>query len=418
MKILVFPHSMELGGSQLNAIELASAIRDRGHEVAVLSGDGRLVSRVSEAGLERIALNRGVRVRPSMRAMAQLRDLADRRCFDIVHGYEWPPGIEASASTVRRSARGVCTVMSMSVAPFLPRSLPLVVGTRFLADQAKSSGFRHVSLIEPPVDTIKNSLAKVHPLPRKELGICGSALLLVVVGRIVPELKLEGLLAACEAAGQLTTEGVHAHLLVVGDGSARERVAAAAEVANARAGHRIVHLTGELQDPRSAYAAADIVLGMGGSAIRGLSFSKPLIVQGEKGFWRILTPQTAPEFLERGWYGLGPSTSAREGSARLVILVRQLLARDLRLELGRFGRDLVQSHFSIEEAARNLEEVYQEALVLDDRPSPKDVLASVTRAIRHQYGRRIRFVGRVEPSDDFNAVARDTYPRSQAGVSD
>ena len=37
MKVLVYPHTMEIGGSQLNAIEIAAAVRDRGHDVTTMT---------------------------------------------------------------------------------------------------------------------------------------------------------------------------------------------------------------------------------------------------------------------------------------------------------------------------------------------------------------------------------------------
>ena len=54
-------------------------------------------------------------------------------------------------------------------------------------------------------------------------------------------------------------------------------------------GRQVVLLTGEIADPRSAYAAADVVVGQGGSALRGMAFGKPLIVVGEEGFSELLT---------------------------------------------------------------------------------------------------------------------------------
>ena len=407
MKILVFPHAMELGGSQLNAIELAAAVRDRGHDVAVISGPGVLVDRVSELGLEHIRLDERLRGRPSWRVVAQLRSLAERRGFDIVHGYEWPPALESSVATMRRPAAPVCTVMSMTVAPFLPRSLPLVVGTKALADTAEASGFRHVSLIEPPVDTFQNAPTSVPPLPRQNTEVCGSALLLVVVGRLVPELKLEGVLAACDATGLLTAEGLHVHLLVVGSGPARDEVEAAAVTASALAGHRVVHLMGEMRDPRPAYAAADVVLGMGGSAIRGMSFSKPLIVQGEHGFWETLMPSTASRFLRQGWYGQGPPDDGREqGSRRLAGLVRQLRSADRRAELGSFGRQLVEERFSLERAAAVQEETYRDSLARPDTPPARELVAATLQAARHTQTRRFRSIWGSVPNDDFNALAK------------
>ena len=103
-------------------------------------------------------------------------------------------------------------------------------------------------------------------------------------------------------------------------------------------------LTGALIDPRPAYAAADVMLGMGGSALRGLAFGKPLVVQGEEGFWQLLTPGSAPTFLDQGWYGLA------DDADRLAAILAELLdSPGLRLTLGTFGRRLVVEGIAAEE---------------------------------------------------------------------
>ena len=52
MRIVVYPHLMTVGGSQLNAIELAAAVRDRGHEVTVFAAEaGPLGETVERLGL-------------------------------------------------------------------------------------------------------------------------------------------------------------------------------------------------------------------------------------------------------------------------------------------------------------------------------------------------------------------------------
>lgn len=56
MKILVYPHTMEIGGSQLNAVQLAGAVRDRGHDVIVMSEPGPLVERVHDMRLPHIEI--------------------------------------------------------------------------------------------------------------------------------------------------------------------------------------------------------------------------------------------------------------------------------------------------------------------------------------------------------------------------
>jgi glycosyltransferase involved in cell wall biosynthesis len=202
----------------------------------------------------------------------------------------------------------------------------------------------------------------------------------------------------------MALEGVAVQLVVVGDGSARAEVEAEAERANARAGRRVVHLTGELADPRPAYAAADVILGMGGSALRGMAFGKPLVVQGELGFWRVCDKESVGQFLDGGWYGLGPGG---EGDPCLrAELLPLLLEPDRRASLGEFSRRLVVQRFSLEHAAMVQLSVYERALELPRRIDPIEIAASLASLARYKLNRKWqRWQGSVAV-DDFNVTRR------------
>ncbi len=407
LRILVYPHAMEIGGSQLNAVELAAAVRDLGHEVAVIGEPGPLVDLVTRLGLEHVPLPADRR-RPSPSVARRLHTLIGARSLDVVHGYEWPPALDAAAGTFATpGATAVCTVMSMAVAPFLPASMPLVVGTRALQEHTAARRPGPVYLIEPPVDVDANRPDQPTAEFRQTYGLERDGTLdLGVVCRLVPELKLEGVLTAIDVVGELArTRPVR--LTVTGDGTARDEVERHAVAANARAGRRVVVLTGELRDPRPAYAAADVMLGMGGSALRALAFGRPLVVQGEHGFWELLTPETAGLFLQQGWYGLGDGTS---GADRLTgHLLRLLDDPELRDRLGRYGRELAVDRFSLQQAARSQVEIYQRAVAARRAgaalvPRLAEGTRSVAGLVAYKVNRRIEAVRGTQRRDDFNAA--------------
>jgi hypothetical protein len=120
-----------------------------------------------------------------------------------------------------------------------------------------------------------------------------------------------------------------------------------------------VIVAGALLDPRPAYDAADVVLGMGSSALKGMSFAKPLVVQGAAGFWELLTPATAATFLEQGWFGAGSGDGVRRLLAALDGLLPDAAERR---RLGDFGRQMVTERFSLTEAATRTEELYRRTL--------------------------------------------------------
>jgi phosphatidyl-myo-inositol alpha-mannosyltransferase len=361
MKILVYPHTMEIGGSPINAVDLAGAVHKRGHEVIVLSEPGPMVERVRGMGLEHLQI-RQHRRRPSLKAIGMLARLVRERRLDVVHGYESMPVIEAFFGPGRYRTPVLGTVMSMSVKSYVPRTVPLIVGTEQIREIAVASGYRRVTVLEPPVDIEADNPSVEGRNFRAEHDIGPDEVLVVMICRLVPELKLEGLRAACDAVGELASTGCPVRLVIVGDGLSRKEVADHAEKANAAAGRQVVLLTGEIDDPRPAYAAADVTVGQGSSALRGMAFGKPLVVVGEDGFSELLTPGSAPIFLRQGWYGLGPG-SLGIGAPALRLALEQLVGSPgLRRELGAFARQLVVDRFSLRRAAQLLEAEYLAAI--------------------------------------------------------
>jgi L-malate glycosyltransferase len=413
VRILVYPHDLEIGGSQLNAVEIAAAVRDLGHDVVVFGRPGALNGRIDELGLEFVPSPELGR-RPSPAVVHALARLARERRIDVLHGYEWPPALEATlAARGRRDVRSVATVMSMAVAPFIPRTVPLLVGTEQIAAVERRAGRERVGVLEPPVALADNGpgLAPGVDDFAARWGLDKTRHTIVSVTRLAHQLKLEGLLAAMDAVAQVSTVDP-ARLVIVGDGPARDIVAAKAAEVNARAPGTVV-LTGELLDPRPAYALADVSLGMGGSALRTLAFAKPLVVQGEGGYWRLLTPESLPEFLWAGWYGVADDPAAGAGTLRDILagLLADVRRRD---ELGAFGRSVVEDRFSLTRAAATQVGFYEKALA--SRPG-----FTTLGDLRAGYGfvdyklRRLlpKLVGR-RATDDFNArpVARQERDRT------
>ena len=329
----MYPHDMDMGGSQLNAIELAARTRALGHDVVVYGRPGALVAKVVELGLEFIEAP-DPSIRPSPAVVRDLTRLVRAHELDVLHGYEWPPGLECYLAARVTSAVSVTTVMSMAVAPFLPRLAPLVVGTEQIAHSERGVGRSRVSVLEPPVDLADNRPGAGGPLTSSD-WVRDDRPTVVIVSRLAPELKLEGILTAVDAM-ELVNATVPARLLVVGDGSARAEVETRAARVNAAVRPGTVVLTGEVLDPRPAYDLADVTIGMGGSALRALAFAKPLVVQGEEGYFRLLTPDSLPEFLWQGWYGRGgPDRPAAQLAGLIVDLLGSPATRS---ELGDFGR--------------------------------------------------------------------------------
>ncbi|GIH11011.1 hypothetical protein Rhe02_90780 [Rhizocola hellebori] len=361
MRILTCVHTMEIGGTQINAIELARTVAELGHESIVFGPRGDITHVVEEFGLEFVAAPPAGEP-PAMRTSVAIWRLARRRKVDLIHAHYWTPAVEAAyGGFLTRGVPTVATIYTPEVPRWaLPRSMPIIVGTAELAESER--GYRpRTYLLEPPVDTVANAPVADTAAARARFGLRPDEIGIFVVCRLTPELKREGLLAAARVMGKIATR-YGLRLFIVGDGPSREEIQAEADRANAAAGREVVTLTGQMTDPRDAYAAADLMLGMGGSALRAMAFGKPLVVQGERGYWRLLTPESLDFFLDKGWYWNGDGS---DGAPVLEqILVDLVKRRETWGELGALAREVIVSRFSLEAAGRQLVKIYETELAL------------------------------------------------------
>jgi len=379
VRLLVAPHNLELGGSQINSIDLAAAAAEAGHDVIVYGRPGPLVERVESRGLEFVAA-RPLRYRPAPSRIAQLARLARRQRLDLIHAYEWPPCLDAYfGAHLLGGVPLLCTVLSMSLSPYVPRSVPLVMGTVALAERAAWNHRAPVWALEPPVDTAADS-PDVDGAPlRRELGIAADAPLVVTVSRLALELKLDALRDAIDAVGLLGADR-QLTLLVVGEGPAGAALRERAEQVNRELGRDAVRFVGALADPRPAYAAADLVLGMGGSSLRAMAFGKPVIVQGERGFSRVFDREGRDYFLRHGLWGIG---DGGPGATRLAGQIREVMGdTGRREELARYARETVAERFSLARAAEVQLGIYR--MVLEERRGRRwgEAATAAARALR------------------------------------
>jgi glycosyltransferase involved in cell wall biosynthesis len=353
VKILVFTHRLDLGGTQTNAIDLAASVRDSfGHDVVLFGTPGPAMKLARERGL-RVIPAPAARVRPSLTMMAALRDVVTAESPDLVHAWDWPQVLDAYfGQRLMGSLPVVGTSMSMSVERFLPRAMPMTFGTSELRARAAEVWSSPVSLLEPPVDTVANRPGAVdQELFRERHGLSPDVPTIVIVSRLSRDMKLDGIRRSIGAVALLAAERP-VRLVIVGDGDAFQELSHDARAV----GRQAVVLTGALRDPRPAYAAADIVLGMGGSALRAMAFAKPVIVLGERGFSEVFEPKTAGQFLWRGFYGAGDG-----GSDRMYHQLADLLDDPERGEqLGQFGLRTVTERYGLDAATANLEKIYRE----------------------------------------------------------
>lgn len=380
MKILICSFDLVVCGVTLNAIDLASTLRDRhGHEIVLFATPGPLLKLVEKKELRFIPAPAAL-VSPSLARMRGLRNVVRRERPDLIHVWDWPQCLDAYY--VEHLLMGIPLVvsdMSMTLQRLLPKALPTTFGTPALLERARAAGHRQVELILPPVDVCLNAPDAINPRPfRDRCGLLNGDIALVTISRLDKTMKAESLIRTIDVVARLGRD-MPLRFVIVGDGDARAELERRAECINANLGRHAVVLTGELIDPRPAYAAADIFVGMGGSALRAMAFGKPVIVVGERGFSATFSPRTADYFYDRGIYGVEDGLSDNAG---LLTDVRELAANPHSLpKLGEFSRRFVCRHFALEVVSARLSAFCSVAAAKQRRFGPATVDGLRTAAI-------------------------------------
>lgn len=358
MKIVVFAYDLVFAGVTVNAIEMAATLRDaHAHEVVLFAAPGPMLDLVREKGLRfSPAPPAPTYLHPSPGRMLALRDLVRRERPDLLYVWSWVQCLDSYY--VEHLVMGVpilVTDMTMDVQKILPKWLPTTFGTPQLRDLARAKGYRRAEVLLPPIDVHLNAPEAVDPRPfRQQTALRDDELVLVTVSRLDTSMKAEGIHRTIDAVSALAASAP-VRFVLVGDGDARADIAHHAALANDAAGREIVTLTGPLLDPRPAYAAADVVIGMGSSALRGMAFAKPVLIVGERGFSALFDEQTADTFHYVGMYGVGDGDGDNH---RLIANLHALVERPDRLEgLGAFSRRFVLSHFALEAVVARLDEL-------------------------------------------------------------
>jgi Glycosyl transferases group 1/Glycosyltransferase Family 4 len=375
LRVLVGLNRLWLAGAELNALDLATKFRERGHHMVVVGQEE------DDRAMVELAEHRGFTVRMLSKGRTSLirplESIVKEERIQLIHMYGSRLTIAALLGPYRRWGT---PVVSTDYGPGTLRTSScshLIVGTEECAEGVRPRLDAPVTVIEPPVDVDHDCLDAVDvDAFLADHNIDGvDRPRVVVVSRLDHSVKLEGILRTIDACAALEPLGVT--LIIVGSGDAFSDVQRTADQVNDRAGRRAVSLTGRLYDPRAAYAAADVVVGMGGSALRGMAFAKPVVVLGANRFALPFEPATAEYFFWHGFYGHGPMYD-------LTAALRRILTDPaLRISLGQFSRQTVESRYSLDLAQHRLERIYLAAL--HDRPNSSDRWVNPVRTLAHHW---------------------------------
>ena len=363
LRLLLVVDSLDFGGAERHVVDLAVALRRKGHEVTVAcSVAGELSGPLQEAGIPvRPMLKRLVKRRFSLAFARKLRRLLKGGGFDLVHAHVYASATAATLATLGLDVPLVITEHSEgSWRTWHARQMSRLVYRRAKHVVAVSSSIRRLLLEEygaPPkrMIVVPNAVTEGSDTTPGESPLLPDEWregpLVGVLAQLKPE---KGLSTFLEAAAHVSPLLPNVRFLVIGDGPLRGDLEASTQHLGL---NQRVRFLGFRSDARALVELLDVLV------VPSLSEGAPLVVlEAMAAGIPVVASRVGgiPDQIRHEREGLlvPPGNSAALGNALVGLLRNPARAR----RLGEAGRQRWASEFSYATMVRRVEAVYRTAL--------------------------------------------------------
>lgn len=311
LTILQILPELNSGGVERGTLEVGAEIVRRGHRSLVVSGGGRMVEHLEQAGSEHFAASVGNKSPFTLRQVGWLRKLIVDQNVDIVHARSrvpaWVAWLAMRKISDAQRPHFVTTVHGQySVSRF---SKIMTRGDRVIAVSGTIQNYIRGNYPQTPVDRVHTIYRGVDPaefpheyqpsdewlqnLHHEWPNLAGKRLL-TLPGRIT---RLKGHVDFLKMLVTLRDSGVDAHGLIVG-GVDRRKLRYASEVKRVVAELGLkddVTFTGHRSDMKEFYAVSDVVFSLsskpesfGRTVLEALNLGTPVVGYAHGGVGEIL----------------------------------------------------------------------------------------------------------------------------------
>lgn len=369
LTVLLALMALSAGGAETHVVSLAKELSSRGVNVLVASHGGRLTSDLEGSGIRHFTMPLDKKSPFSLvYSVKGISEIVKKYNVDIIHAHARIPA-------------WVCHwVEYLTGCPYITTSHG-IYSTSWGMDYLSTWGKRTIAVSEDVkahlVKNFKVDPGIIHVIPNgidlkkfdpnvdttvveKELGILPTDLKIVYISRLMGA-RGEIALRLIEALTEIQGEFPNVRLAVIGEGDKYSAIRQMSEKYNERAGSQKVIVTGARLDTPQLMNMADVAVGVGRVALEAMALKKPVIIAGEAGFMGVMTPDNFETARRHNFSGRG-SEQRTNASIMAKSIIELLQNRELRKELGAFGRQAVERYFSIEAMTQGVLNVYKEVV--------------------------------------------------------
>jgi len=370
LTVLLALMALDAGGAETHVVSLAKQLKRRGIQVIVASHGGKLTRVLEDSDILHytVPLDRKTPLH-LINSIKGLTDIVKKHNVNIIHAHaRIPAWISQWVSFVTgcpyiTTSHGIySTGWGMDIITTWGRK---VIAVSEDVKKHLVNGFKvspeKIVVIPNGIDLEQFNPQNVDSSPIEEqLGLKRENLKIIYVSRLMGA-RGEIALRLIEAMPEITKVFPSVNLVIVGEGDKYETVKQLAAEYNSNSKYNKVIVTGARLDTPVFMNMADVAVGVGRVALEAMAMEKPVIIAGEAGFMGILRPENFEIAMKHNFSGRG--SNMKTDAINMAEAIKTLLGDEqLRRELGIFGRQAVERHFSIETMTDEVLKVYYQVI--------------------------------------------------------
>lgn len=367
MRVLMATMQLDIGGAETHIVELSKALKRRGVDVYVASNGGAYETELLEAGIPHFKVPFHSKNPISLsEAYKELKRIIISRGIDVVHAHARIPAAVISALHKQLDFAFVTTAHWVFSTRF-PYNLLTKWGERSLAVSEDIKKYlidnygvpsEHIRVTINGIDTEKFSANVDYSDIAAEFDLREGKRRIVYVSRMDVDRSLVAH-KLIEIAPDLYKKIDNLEIVIVGGGNDLDAVRREAMSANDKVGRKFIRTTGSRTDINKFAASGEIFIGVSRAALEAMACEKPSIIAGNEGYIGIfdsdkLDVSIATNFCCRG---CGDSTADKLKSDILTLMNAP---EEEQKRLGKYARETVIEHYSVETMADDALKMYGE----------------------------------------------------------
>lgn len=398
LNIMIAINTMNIGGSETHVITSAKELKQRGHDITVVSTGGELVEELSKSGVKHYTVKMPLygstssepvtndaryfvliiaswMIRPwkvlyFFNSIIQFIKIVKREKIDIIHSNQPGPTLLTYLASQITHVPFVTTVHGTLRNEFPP------IGLMFIRKK-----FRKIIVIS---DEIKEYLIKNYRIDTQKISVIYNG---IDLKKFYPDADMAGLntgninnlkrkvthigggsgggLKSMLGAVPIIAQKVPDVEVVIPRGD--DEINILAGKINQEFDGEVVRIIRPTKDIINIINSSEVVVAIGRSALEAMACGKPVVLAGRRtgpfggSFGGIISKDNIYKIKKYNFSGRNSSeVTSPENIAEVII--KLLTDENYRQEVGAFGRKIVEEEFNIEKIAEQMENVYLEVL--------------------------------------------------------